>query len=154
MQFKQLQILHTYFVYCGKMSLTCSSPGLRHWEEKLNDVLLPQKPSPESRLACPVYLKSFVDILLGAKDCWWVPGHRQSAPHGRWLAEADVGSVSLILAHCSRMDRTHVSVETGLRHLPGKPRWAGFLFYKVVRTTFASRIYVPHKCWDRTLLIY
>lgn len=49
------------------MSLTCSSPGLRHWEEKLNDVLLPQKPSPESRLACPVYLKSFVDILLGPR---------------------------------------------------------------------------------------
>lgn len=136
------------------MSLTCSSPGLRNLEKKLNDVLSPQKPGPESRLSQPVYLKSCLDILQGAKDCWWVPGHRLSAPHGRGLAEAEVVSISLALAHRSRMDRTRMSVESGLSRLPGKPPQAGFLLYKMVRTTLISWCEKTHMCWDRTLLIY
>lgn len=49
------------------MSLTCSSPGLRNLEKKLNDVLSPQKPGPESRLSQPVYLKSCLDICKGPR---------------------------------------------------------------------------------------
>lgn len=59
--------------------------------------------------------------------------------------------VSWTVAHRSRVERTRVSVETGLSHPPDEPPQARFLLYDMIRTALISWYEKPCMYWDRTL---